>query len=514
MPHDVPHGAEIVHAVVVLHQKGWGQRRIAVELSVSRKKIRGILARTKRQRELGHSALPNPPQKRTSQLDAFQSDILQELDKHPDITAIRLLETLRSAGYRGGYSILKERLRLLRPRPKVSPIERFETPPGKQGQQDWSPYVIPFTKTGPTKVRCFSFILGFSRRQFVHFCEQEDQLTLERQHIAAFERFEGVPEEILYDGQKAVVLRREAHRPIYNPKFLAFATHYGFKPVALPPRRPDLKGKVERPFQYVEGNLLNARDLATKADLDALALRWMDDTSDRHVHDTTKERPIDRFAREREHLLPLPAHPYDTAEVGYRVVSDDAFIRWDDVRYSVPSTSVLDLVIVRVTEHEVFVYASDLSKIACHTKAPRGHSEPVVDPSHRPLKKGRHDVDALVARLSELGEPAALFATGLCRSQRYRGTHLVELLTLVERYDADDLLRAISRALRYRAFDAGVVSRILATTAAPRPLPCTESERTRARLHEHRAVLDGSSRSLDVYASALAAPVLSDKETE
>jgi transposase len=168
--------------------------------------------------------------------------------------------------------------------------------------------VVPFTESGATKLTCFSLILGFSRRQYVHFCERENQLTLERQHIAAFERFQGVPEEILYDGQKAVVLRREAHRPIYNPKFLAFATHYGFRPVALPPRRPELKGKVERPFQYVEGNLLNARSLATKAELDALALAWMDTISDQHVHDTTRERPMDRFAREKDHLLPLPAH--------------------------------------------------------------------------------------------------------------------------------------------------------------------------------------------------------------
>lgn len=257
--------------------------------------------------------------------------------------------------------------------------------------------MLPFTKQGPTRLKCFSFILGFSRRQYVHFCERENQLTLQRQHIAAFERFGGAPREILYDRQKAVVLRREAHRNIYNPAFLGFAAHYGFRPVALPRRSPKLKGKIERPFQYVEGNLLNARELATKADLDALATWWMDHTSDTHMHDTTGERPIDRFARERDALLPLPGHPYDTAEVGYRVVSDDAFVRWDDVPYSVPPSAVLDLVVVRVTEHELFVYSADLTALARHEKAPRGHREPVVDPAHRPKKKSRHDVEALAS---------------------------------------------------------------------------------------------------------------------
>jgi transposase len=497
--------AELAHAAVVLHQKGWGQRRIAEELGITRKRVRSMLARVQKQREQGHSVLPRLPMRRGSQLDAFESKIRCLLDEHPDITAVRLLEELRAAGYMGGYTIVKQRLRELRPKPKVSVVERFETAPGKQGQQDWSPYVIPFTKDGPTKLKCFSLILGFSRRHYVHFCERENQLTLKRQHMAAFERFKGVPEEILYDGQKAVVLRREAHRPIYNPKFLAFATHYGFRPVALPPRRPELKGKIEQPFQYVEGNLLNARSLATKADLDALAIFWMDQISDQHVHDTTRERPIDRFALEQDSLLPLPTHPYDTAEVGYRVVSDDAVVHWDDVAYSVPISAVLDLVVVRVTEHEVFVYAADLSTLARHEKAPRGHLEPVVNPAHRPAKKPRHDVEALSARFCELGEQAALFAAGVCRAQRYRGTHLSDVLSLVERYDADDLLRAIERAVRYRAFDAGVVVRILSATATPRPLPSTEAVRARERLRAQGAALAGPRRPLEDYAAALAA---------
>ena len=217
--------ADIHHAVVVLSQKGWSQRRIGRELGIGRKRVRSILKRVRTEREQGHSLLPRPPQRRGSQLDAFETMIQSKLDAHPDITAVRLREELRGKGYAGGYTIVKDRLRTLRPRAKPSAVERFETAPGQQGQQDWSPYVIPFTKQGPTKLRCFGLILGFSRRQYVHFCEREDQKTLQRQHIAAFERFRGVPQEILYDRQKAVVLRREAHRNLYHPSFLVFAAH-------------------------------------------------------------------------------------------------------------------------------------------------------------------------------------------------------------------------------------------------------------------------------------------------
>ena len=72
---------------------------------------------------------------------------------------------------------------------------------------------------------------------------------------------------------------------------------------------------------------------------------------------------------------------------------------WEDVRYSVPTTALFDLVVVRATEYEVFIYRHDLSLLATHTRAPRGHREPVIDLAHRPRKLARHDIDALSARL-------------------------------------------------------------------------------------------------------------------
>jgi hypothetical protein len=202
--------------------------------------------------------------------------------------------------------------------------------------------------------------------------------------------------------------------------------------------------------------------------------------------------------------VPLPAHPYDTAEVGYRVVSDAALVHWEDVRYSVPASAVLDVVVVRATEHEIIVYHHDLSVLARHARAPRGHPDPVINPQHRPSKRARYNVEALVARLGELGDAGARFAAGIVASQRYRGAHLADALALVERYDADDLVRALERAVRYRAFDATVVARILAATATARALPSTEDARVQARLAERSAALAVSPRALGEYARALA----------
>lgn len=496
----------VENLVVTLHGRGWSQRRIALELGVSRNTVRGILERTRRAKQQAHCALPAARKQRGSQLDDHEPFLIELLSEHPNISAIRVWEELGKRGFTGGYWIVKKRVHTLRPRAKAAPAQRIETGPGQQGQQDWSPYTLDFTATGRQQVHCFSFVLSYSRRQYIHFGEREDFHTLIRQHIAGFERFNGVPREILYDRQKAVVLGRENGRDLYNPRFLAFATHYGIRPRALPPRKPQWKGKVERPFQYVEGNCLNARTFRDLTHLNEHAAWWMDHTADGHVHRRTGERPLDRFSGEADHLIPLPLHPYDTAEIGYRVVDHEGQVAWDGTPYTVPAAYLFDLVVVRATDTEVFIYADDLNEIAHHARAPRGQREPVTDPAHRLKRPKRYDVDALVQRMAALGDAAQRFAAGVCaahcRGRRGRGAQLAAILAHQEHYALDDLRSALARAVRYRAFDAKVVTRILEATATPRRLPESLADAALRRLGRDLAHTAVPPRDLSTYAQA------------
>ena len=123
------------------------------------------------------------------------------------------------------------------------PIRRFETGPGIQAQMDWAVYTIDFSAEGPRRVNLFSYVLGYSRRQYLHFTERQDFETLLREHIRAFEHLGGVAATCLYDNMKTVVDRWEGGEPLYNTRFLAFATHYGFRPRACWPRRARPKGR-------------------------------------------------------------------------------------------------------------------------------------------------------------------------------------------------------------------------------------------------------------------------------
>ena len=95
---------------------------------------------------------------------------------------------------------------------------------------DYGVYDIDFTREGRRRVYLFSYLLGYSRRQYLRLVESMDLVTTLREHVHAFHHLGGVARVCLYDNFKAVVLRHDADGPLYNPKFLAFATHYGFRP--------------------------------------------------------------------------------------------------------------------------------------------------------------------------------------------------------------------------------------------------------------------------------------------
>jgi len=121
----------LIHQIVTLFRGGASIRRIAENLRISRHTVRRALAQLEQARTAGPpEELPRPALPRGSQLDAHEAAITALLARHPDITVQRIYEELRQLGYTGGYTILSERVRRLRPRPVVVPVRRFETAPG------------------------------------------------------------------------------------------------------------------------------------------------------------------------------------------------------------------------------------------------------------------------------------------------------------------------------------------------------------------------------------------------
>jgi hypothetical protein len=349
---------------------------------------------------------------------------------------------------------------------------------------DFSTYDIPFTAEGRRRVHAFSYILGYSRRQYLRFVEAQDFTTTIREHVRAFGYLRGAAATCLYDNMKVVVTGYDGDQPIYNTHFLAFATHYGFQPWACRPHRPQTKGKVEKPFQYVETNLLNGRTFTSLEHLNQMTAQWLAEIADVRLHRETKRRPIDMYEEERPHLLALPAQPYDTARVLYRTVDPEGHLAWLQNFYSVPWQRIGELLPVRVTENELIVYGPDVKEIARHELFPSGITgQKCTLPEHTPGRDNQQKRELLQQRFAEFGADGILFFDELLRTRHHGKDEALRVLRLLTVYCKEDLARALERAVRYRAFSWSAVERIVAAQARPRS--AMESLTIEAQQHLH-----------------------------
>jgi transposase len=446
-------------------------RRIAAELRISRYLVKRIILDHQHGRARGaaHPDLPVPPESRGSILDQHISFIQDLLKRWPSMTALRIHEELRGRGFTGKYTIVKDLVRRLRPESPRQPVQRFESGKGQQAQMDYATYEIDFREEGRRRVNLFSYVLGYSRRQYLRFTESQDFETTIREHVRAFTHLGGVAATCLYDNMKVVVARYEGDEPIYNTRFLAFATHYGYKVWACRRRRPQTKGKCERPFRYVEENFLNGRSFHNFEHLNECLARWLAEVADVRVHRETKRRPIDLHAEELPYLVPLPERPYDTAEVVYRTVNAEGLVAYRQNFYSVPWRHLGQVLPLRITEEELIVYAPDLEIVARHPLLPRTVAGQRSElPEHRPQEDSRQREAQLRERFAELGPAASRFLEGLLRSHRTGKDQASRVLALLEAYRKADVAGALERAARFGAFSLRSVERILAAQAQPK----------------------------------------------
>jgi transposase len=405
------------HEIVQRRQSGMSLRAIAEELGMSRGAVYRARACVQAQRD-GRTAPSLRARKRGSIIDRFEPILQELLAKYPNLTVGRAWQELRARGYTGGYTVVRQRVRLLRPRAAPAPVPRFETSEGMQAQMDHGVYDIDFTREGRRRVYLFSYLLGYSRRQYLRFVESMDLLTTLREHVHAFHHLGGVARVCLYDNFKAVVLWHDADGPLYNPRFLAFATHYGFRPQACRVRRPQTKGKCERQFHYVETSLLNGRTFDTLEHLNEVTAQWLAEVADVRLLRDFKESPLDRHQREQPHLLPLPTCDFDTALVVYRHVNVEGFIAYRLNFYSAPWFYIGQVLPVRVLDDEVIIYSIALEEIARHRLVSNTQSgvRQLVK-SHHPQDDPRERELLLRQRFHELGPIAVQFFDGLLHQQ-------------------------------------------------------------------------------------------------
>jgi transposase len=367
--------------ILDLHRQGVSISVIARRVGLDRKTVRRYIARGLEPPVYG------PRKPRTTKLQRFEHYLRERVTAFPQLSGRRLLRELRELGYTGGYSVLTDFLRDIRPAPAPQFERRFETPPGRQAQVDFAYFRAVFDDQPETEhvVWLFSFVLGHSRMLWGRFVAHQDLRTLLRCHAAAFEALGGVPEQILYDRMRTVFSREDpaSGHIVYNPTLVAFARHYGYLPKACQPYRAKTKGKVERPFRYIREDFFLGRRFRNLDDLNEQFRQWLDEVANVRTHATTRRVVVEHFAEERPSLQPLPAGPFQAVLRLERRISHEGMVSVDGNLYSVPDTTRRRAVEVHSLAHEIRIFETG-RLIAVH-RVLEGRGRRCIAAGHRTL---------------------------------------------------------------------------------------------------------------------------------
>ncbi len=341
-------------------------------------------------------------------------------------------------------------------------------------QVDWGDCGSVQVGSTKRKVSVFVAVLCNSRLLYIEFTLSQRKAEFYRGLVNALTFFGGSPRAVIFDNLKAAVLNGSGRHACFHPEFLALCGYFCMQPIACAPRDPESKGIVEGGVRYVKHNALAGRadELLRFEDYLALAPAWRDQVANVRMHESTRERPIDRFEQERKLLRPLPAIPFDTDEVVPAVVSPHARVAFDGNRYSAPPQFVRKPLTLRASRDELRLLHEG-QVVARHVRSyERGQL--LVLPEHRLAAltlRQRPRQRALEQDFDAWGPEAREFHSRLNSRPIKTGVHLRRLLNLAQLYGRTEVLAAISRALELATYDAAYVENLLLAERRRRQLP-------------------------------------------
>jgi transposase len=423
--------------------------------------------------------LDQPPSRRVarrlSRLDPYKAKIDALVAKCPELSAVRIHEEIARGpdGYTGSAITVRRYLRTIRPkRGRVYQEVHYE--PGQAMQVDWGECGRVQIGNTTRKVSVFVAVLCYSRLIYIEFTLSQRKEEFYRGIVHALEFFGASPRALIFDNLKAAVLSGSGREACLHPEFLALCGYFCLQPIACQRRDPESKGIVEGGVRYVKHNALAGRseELTRFEHYLALAPQWRDQVANVRMHETTRERPVDRFQRERSLLRALPAIPFDTDLVVPAVVNPHARIEFDGNRYSVPPRFVRQTITVRATRDEVRVLHEG-QVVAQHVRCYQ-RGQLIVSSDHRlaalALRK-RSRSTTLEHEFNALGPEARQFHLHLKSQPVKTGVHLRRLMGLARLYGTTELLAAIARALELATYDAAYVENLLLAERRRRELP-------------------------------------------
>lgn len=454
-------------AVLTLSRKGHSKREIAKALGISRNSVQDVLLK-------GISKAP--VQERPSLLDGCLEEI-RDLHSQCRGNLARvheeILKFLKAQGKDTGisYPALTHFCRKhgIGVEEKV-PSQVIRTGPGQEMQHDTSPYNIVIGGKS-VKRQCASLVLGYSRMLFCRFYPNFERFHMKIFLTEAFEYFGGCCKVCVIDNTHIAIICGSGAMAQMAPEVEAFEQRFGFSFLAHAIGHCDRKGKIERPFSYIENNFLVGRTFKNDEDLNRQAADWLDNaaTGNQRTLREFKAKPIDLFAAEKPHLAALPLFIPEVYRLWQRRVDCYGNIPLDGLKYPVPAAYIGKTIQVRETKDKVILQDGH-KELAVHKKKIKGSPDPQAfhPPEHLPRRQKSAQLWE-EAKLKSLGEGAQKYLEAL---KAHRGPRYIwatrKLYGLLCQYKDEDLMRALETALKHRLWDPGRIETIILQEAAQR----------------------------------------------
>ncbi len=243
-----------------------------------------------------------------------------------------------------------------------------ELPYGKQMQLDFGEYT---TKSG-LKIYIFAAVLSASRYKYIAFSDRPfTALIVIKYLLDCFDYFGGIPEELVIDQDRTMVVSENHGNIIYTKDFSFFIKEMNLKMYVCRKADPETKGKVENLVKFVKINFFPSRDFDNIDDARESVSEWLNRRANGKISQATCKIPGNEIEKERGHLRTIRKSIYRCHALidrEDRIVDKDSYISVDGSFYSVPIEYKGLKVEIYQTQEQLFVFnKSNGNEIACYS---------------------------------------------------------------------------------------------------------------------------------------------------
>ena len=443
---------EIRQAILTLKGQGQPLREISRILKVSRNTVRRALREPE----------PKAPSAPSGQEEVIA--LLPEIYPRCKGNAVRIQEILKDEhAIEAPYSTLTRLIREqeLRDVRRRSGIYTFG--PAAEMQHDTSPHRLIL---GQKRLiaQCASLILACCRMLFFLYYPAFTRFEAKAFLTEALRFFDGSCRRCTIDNTSVILAGGSGPDALIAPEMEAFGALFGTRFIPHAIGHSDRKGRIERPFSYIEGNFLAGRTFRDWADLNAQARTWCETTANAKPKRVLGMSPQAAYLVEKPHLQPLPPYIPPVTQIHYRVVDTQGYVHLDTNRYSVPERLLGKKVAVHKRIEQVLVFQGQ-NLVAEHPRLiGQRNTDHLVKAHHPSLQRGKtpsgpsHQEQALRGRDPLLDR----YVAELKKRSPGRGVaKLRRLLELKRSYPAGPFLAAVAQALEYGLFDLARLERLI-----------------------------------------------------